>query len=62
MKPTPLSVACGLLMLAAALFVAGVHHLAGAGWAMLAAALPVGLAGSVLARGAIRSMEAPTDG
>lgn len=62
MNLTPLRAAICMLLLAAALLVAGVLQLAGPGWATLAAALPVFVAGLVLLRGSLRAMKEPTDG
>ena len=54
MKLTPHAIAILALLLGAVLAVSGVYHLAGTGWALIAAAVPSLLFGAVILRGLSR--------
>ena len=54
MNLNPLFVGAALLLLAAALAVAGVFLLLGLGWALVAAAVPTFFAGVIVLRGVLR--------
>ena len=51
---TTITIALTSLAAGSALAVAGIYLLAGAGWALLAAAVPMCLLGAILVRGVVR--------